>query len=106
MALGLEIVPGNDDALLRWNTCARTIMKHDRVRPATEERAAIEAAIERLKGLGLIYQGVLEPPKGKAPGELVTRIGKGAVIRSHTIIYAGNEIGEDPWDEEQGDLES
>lgn len=27
----------------------------------------IEAAIERLKGLGLIYQGVLEPPKGKAP---------------------------------------
>ncbi len=34
------------------------------------------------------------PPKGKAPGELVTRIGKGAVIRSHTIIYAGNEIGE------------
>jgi acetyltransferase-like isoleucine patch superfamily enzyme len=34
------------------------------------------------------------PPKGKAPGELVTRIGKGAVIRSHTVIYAGNEIGE------------
>ena len=32
---------GNDDALLRWNTCARTIMKHDRVRPAAEERAAI-----------------------------------------------------------------
>lgn len=32
---------GNDDALLRWNTCARTIMKHDRVRPATEERPAI-----------------------------------------------------------------
>ncbi|MFN6924276.1 MAG: arginine--tRNA ligase [Tabrizicola sp.] len=27
----------------------------------------IEAAIERLKGLGLIYQGVLEPPKGKMP---------------------------------------
>lgn len=27
----------------------------------------IEAAIERLKGLDLIYQGVLEPPKGKAP---------------------------------------
>jgi arginyl-tRNA synthetase len=27
----------------------------------------IEAALERLKGLGLIYQGVLEPPKGKAP---------------------------------------
>ncbi|WP_333815719.1 arginine--tRNA ligase [Tabrizicola sp.] len=27
----------------------------------------IEAAIERLRGLGLIYTGVLEPPKGKAP---------------------------------------
>lgn len=27
----------------------------------------IEAAIERLKKLDLIYQGVLEPPKGKAP---------------------------------------
>jgi arginyl-tRNA synthetase len=27
----------------------------------------IEAALERLKALGLIYQGTLEPPKGKAP---------------------------------------
>ncbi len=27
----------------------------------------IEAAIERLRALGLIYEGVLEPPKGKAP---------------------------------------
>ncbi|WP_319823642.1 arginine--tRNA ligase [Thalassovita sp.] len=27
----------------------------------------IEAALERLKGLGLIYEGVLEPPKGKLP---------------------------------------
>ncbi len=27
----------------------------------------IEAAIERLRGLGLIYDGVLEPPKGKTP---------------------------------------
>lgn len=27
----------------------------------------IEAAIDRLRGLGLIYEGVLEPPKGKAP---------------------------------------
>jgi acetyltransferase-like isoleucine patch superfamily enzyme len=34
------------------------------------------------------------PPKGKAEGELVTRIGKNAVIRSHTVIYAGNEIGD------------
>ncbi len=27
----------------------------------------IEAAIERLRGMGLIYEGVLEPPKGKTP---------------------------------------
>jgi arginyl-tRNA synthetase len=27
----------------------------------------IEAAIEELRGLGLIYEGVLEPPKGKEP---------------------------------------
>ncbi|MGH1355713.1 MAG: arginine--tRNA ligase, partial [Thalassovita sp.] len=29
----------------------------------------IEAALERLKGLGLIYEGVLEPPKGKLPDD-------------------------------------
>jgi acetyltransferase-like isoleucine patch superfamily enzyme len=33
------------------------------------------------------------PPRGKAEGELPTRIGPGAVIRSHTVIYAGNVIG-------------
>ncbi len=33
------------------------------------------------------------PPKGMAPGQLETRIGEGAVIRSHTVIYAGNRIG-------------
>jgi len=34
------------------------------------------------------------PPRGKAPGELLTRIGRNAVIRSHTVIYAGNQIGD------------
>lgn len=34
-----------------------------------------------------------EPPRGKADGELATVIGMGAVIRSHTVIYAGNRIG-------------
>ena len=33
------------------------------------------------------------PPRGKAPGALVTRIGPNALIRSHTVIYAGNVIG-------------
>jgi len=34
------------------------------------------------------------PPRGKKDGELETVIGDGAVIRSHTVIYAGNKIGE------------
>lgn len=33
------------------------------------------------------------PPRGKADGELATTIGDGALIRSHTVIYAGNTIG-------------
>ncbi|MBI5649445.1 MAG: N-acetyltransferase [Chloroflexi bacterium] len=36
-----------------------------------------------------------EPPRGKKPGELETRIGARAMIRSHTVIYAGNIIGDD-----------
>jgi acetyltransferase-like isoleucine patch superfamily enzyme len=33
------------------------------------------------------------PPKGYRAGELETIIGDNAVIRSHTVIYAGNTIG-------------
>ena len=33
------------------------------------------------------------PPRGKAEGELPTAIGDGAVIRSHSVIYAGTTIG-------------
>ncbi len=36
-----------------------------------------------------------EIPRGKKPGQLQTRIGARAVIRSHTVIYAGNVIGDD-----------
>jgi len=28
--------PGNDDAILRWNTCARVIMQNPAIRPAPE----------------------------------------------------------------------
>jgi hypothetical protein len=28
--------PGNDDAILRWNTCARTLMRHQDLRPKVE----------------------------------------------------------------------
>ena len=34
------------------------------------------------------------PPRGHEPGDLETRIGDNAVIRSHTVIYAGNVIGD------------
>lgn len=30
---------GNDDAVLRWNTCARVIMKNPEIRPSPETRA-------------------------------------------------------------------
>ena len=30
--------PGNDDAILRWNTCARTLMRHSDIKPQQEER--------------------------------------------------------------------
>ena len=33
------------------------------------------------------------PPRGVRDGELTTTIGPRAVIRSHTVIYAGNTIG-------------
>jgi acetyltransferase-like isoleucine patch superfamily enzyme len=35
------------------------------------------------------------PPRGQLPGALPTRVGARAVIRSHTVIYAGNVIGND-----------
>jgi len=38
-----------------------------------------------------VLLGVL--PRGHHPGTLETRIGPGAFIRSHTVIYAGNTIG-------------
>ncbi len=41
------------------------------------------------------YVIIGEPPRGKKVGELETRIGARAVIRSHTVIYAGNVIGDD-----------
>src|SRR5208283_2456411 len=33
------------------------------------------------------------PPRGLKEGDLKTTIGKGAHIRSHSVIYAGNRIG-------------
>jgi acetyltransferase-like isoleucine patch superfamily enzyme len=33
------------------------------------------------------------PPRETSPGEMATAIGPNAIIRSHTVIYAGNHIG-------------
>jgi len=33
------------------------------------------------------------PPRGATDGEFTTTIGDRAVIRSHTVVYAGNVIG-------------
>ncbi len=35
---------GNDDAILRWNTCARTLMRCPELRPRAEEQ--LEPVIE------------------------------------------------------------
>jgi acetyltransferase-like isoleucine patch superfamily enzyme len=39
------------------------------------------------------YAVIGAPPAGSRPGELETVIGDNAFIRSHTVIYAGNNIG-------------
>jgi len=52
------------------------------------------------KGVKLGNETVLEdycvlgvPPRGKTEGELETVIGESSIIRTHTVIYAGNRIG-------------
>lgn len=35
-----------------------------------------------------------EPPRGKKAGEMKTKIGSNATVRSHSVIYAGNVIGD------------
>lgn len=50
----------------------------------------VEIGTESQLGLYVI---VGEPPRSRQIGEIKTIIGSGALIRSHTIIYAGNQIG-------------
>ncbi len=33
--------PGNDDAVLRWNACARTFMRHPHLQPAPDDRVEL-----------------------------------------------------------------
>ncbi|MCA0272620.1 MAG: arginine--tRNA ligase [Proteobacteria bacterium] len=46
----------------------------------------IEAALERLRGLGLVYQGKLEPPKGKLPDDWEER---------EQTLFRSTEFGDD-----------
>ena len=39
------------------------------------------------------FVSIGDPPAGTVAGELETLIGRQATIRSHTVIYAGNRIG-------------
>lgn len=57
--------------------------------------------IRTYKGVVMGSEAVVEdfcvigvPPRGKEEGDLETIIGSGATIRSHTVIYAGNRIGD------------
>ena len=36
--------PGNDEAMLRWNTCARILAKNEQLRP--REEAPVEPSLE------------------------------------------------------------
>lgn len=48
-------------------------------------------------GPGSVIHGpciIGQPPRGKKSGELAVAIGRGAVIRPFTTIYAGNRIGD------------
>lgn len=58
------------------------------------EKATIHPNVEF--GKNVIVEDFCEigvPPRGKKPGELKTKIGDNAHIRSQTTIYADNEIG-------------
>jgi acetyltransferase-like isoleucine patch superfamily enzyme len=41
-----------------------------------------------------LYVVVGEPPRGRKSGELATVIGPDSILRSHTVVYAGNRIGQ------------
>ena len=64
-------------------------------RSSTVARSAIVHPNVRLGAGSIVGEFVVlgEPPRGVASGEIETVIGPGAVIRSHTVIYAGNTIG-------------
>lgn len=69
-------------------------IKHQLTVPNLESRAFPNVNLGKGAVIGE-YCVIGEPPRGKRAGDLETRLGARAVIRSHTVIYAGNVIGDD-----------
>ncbi len=65
--------------------------------PAVEELPGVQVYPNVLIGEGAILEPPLvlgKPPRGKEPGELQLVIGRNAVIRPFTTIYAGTTLGD------------
>ena len=65
--------------------------------PAVEELPGVQVYPNVLIGEGAVLEPPLvlgKPPRGKEPGELQLVIGRNAVIRPFTTIYAGTTLGE------------
>ena len=72
------------------------VKRSTRKSPITLLRSRIYARVHLGAGATIGDYCILgEPPRGIKAGDLETRIGARAVIRSHTVIYAGNVIGDD-----------
>jgi acetyltransferase-like isoleucine patch superfamily enzyme len=65
--------------------------------PAIEELPGVQVYPNVLIGEGAILEPPLvlgKPPRGKEPGELQLVIGRNAVVRPFTTIYAGTALGD------------
>ncbi len=94
----LPIIGGWNPALLRFlqENLGIATRKPIEEKPQMPKSARMFARVE-FGADAIIGDFVIagQPPRGKRAGELETRIGARAVIRSHTVIYAGNVIGDD-----------
>ena len=66
-----------------------------RIRPATSAARVFDRVLLGADATLGDFCIIGEPPRGKRDGDLETRIGARALIRSHTVIYAGCVIGDD-----------
>lgn len=93
----LPIVGGWNPKLLRFlcenlGIAAREVESKSNITKSARVFRGVTFGAEAVVGDFAI---VGQPPRGKRTGEIETRLGARAVIRSHTVIYAGNVIGDD-----------